>query len=314
MTVETVVDADVVEEDSVEPNEQVAALVTVPTPAVAVTPAATADDLSARLSVIEEAATSAMKKDVDFGEIPGTNKPTLLKPGAEKLSVLFQLDVQIENEKIFDGDHLTVISKATAFHAPTGTRLGFGEGMCSTREKKYAKRRAQPSCPECGKQNIRRSKQGDGFYCWRKTDGCGANFPANDQRITSQPEGEIDNPDLPDTWNTVLKMAEKRARVDVVLAVTGASALFTQDVEDQVQPDPPPPPASEPEPRPYDFERLRMLTGGFPKSDTLAIGRYIGYDGESEASINEGRLKQSIDRIEAGDLEGLMEMIGGADL
>jgi hypothetical protein len=30
-------------------------------------------------------------------------------------------------------------------------------------------------------------------------------------------------------------MAEKRARVDVILAVTGASALFTQDVEDTPQ-------------------------------------------------------------------------------
>jgi len=26
-----------------------------------------------------------MVRDQDFGEIPGTNKPTLLKPGAEKL-------------------------------------------------------------------------------------------------------------------------------------------------------------------------------------------------------------------------------------
>ena len=50
--------------------------------------------------------------------------------------------------------------------------------------------------------------------------------------IEGQPAGEIDNPDLPDLWNTVVKMAEKRARVDAVLAVTGASALFTQDMED----------------------------------------------------------------------------------
>ena len=32
-----------------------------------------------------------MKKGVDFGVIPGTRKPTLLKPGAEKLCRLFSL-------------------------------------------------------------------------------------------------------------------------------------------------------------------------------------------------------------------------------
>jgi hypothetical protein len=56
--------------------------------------------------------------------------------------------------------------------------------------------------------------------------------PGRRSRRGGQEVGEIENPDLPDLWNTVLKMAEKRARVDAVLAVTGASALFTQDAED----------------------------------------------------------------------------------
>ena len=32
-----------------------------------------------------------MKKGIDYGTIPGTKKPTLLKPGAEKLCRLFSL-------------------------------------------------------------------------------------------------------------------------------------------------------------------------------------------------------------------------------
>lgn len=222
------------------------------TPAsLTVTPEVEASELVKRMEVISSAMHDAMKKDVDYGEIPGTNsKPSLLKPGAEKLGVLFQLDIQLVNEKTWGpGDHLTVVSKATVFHAPTGARLGFGEGICTTREKKYGKRRAQRECPNCGKENIRVSNDGSGsFYCWRKTDGCGQNFPANDERITGQVEGEIENPDLPDTWNTVVKMAEKRARVDAVLAVTGASALFTQDVEDNVAPEPSPEPQQQARP------------------------------------------------------------------
>lgn len=38
-----------------------------------------------------------------------------------------------------------------------------------------------------------------------------------------------------DKYNTVLKMAKKRALVDAVLTVTSASEIFTQDLEDMVQ-------------------------------------------------------------------------------
>ena len=205
--------------------------------ALAVTTPVQAGDLVERLDTIKEAMNTAMERDVDYGVIPGTNKPTLLKPGAEKLGVLFQLDMQITHEERWGpGDHLTVSAAAIVFHAPTGTRLGRGEGMCSTREKKYAKRNAGLSCPTCGKENVRKSKNGDGFYCWAKTGGCGGQFPADDERITSQTPGEIDNPDLPDLWNTIIKMARKRAQTDAVLLVTGASALFTQDIEDSTAP------------------------------------------------------------------------------
>jgi hypothetical protein len=36
-----------------------------------------------------------------------------------------------------------------------------------------------------------------------------------------------------DSCNTILKMAKKRALVDAVLTVLGASDIFTQDIEDQ---------------------------------------------------------------------------------
>jgi hypothetical protein len=40
------------------------------------------------------------------------------------------------------------------------------------------------------------------------------------------------NPDLADVYNTVLKMAKKRAQVDATLTVVGASDLLTQDIEE----------------------------------------------------------------------------------
>lgn len=213
-----------------------------PAPTLAVKPRVGADELVKRLDVIRAAMNDAMEEDVDYGVIPGTSgKPTLLKPGAEKLGVLFELDVQIVNEKLWEPPHLTVISKATVYHAPSGARLGYGEGICTTHEKKYATRKANRKCPECNAETIFRSKYSKRgapdddppcWFCWGSKGGCGAEFDHDDKRITDQEVGEIENPNLPDAWNTVTKMAEKRARVDAVLAVTGASALFTQDVED----------------------------------------------------------------------------------
>lgn len=42
----------------------------------------------------------------------------------------------------------------------------------------------------------------------------------------------VENPDIADVWNTVLKMAKKRAFVDAVKSTTAASDVFTQDIED----------------------------------------------------------------------------------
>lgn len=193
-----------------------------------------AADLVQRLDTIKDAMDNAMLRDIDYGKVPGTDKPTLLKPGAEKLAVLFQLDVQItHDERWGPGDHLTVAAYATVFHAPTGTRLGRGEGLCTTRERKYAYRKQDRTCPTCGREAIIKGKAeyGGGWLCWPKRGGCNAKFTDGAAAIEGQEVGEIENPDLPDLWNTVIKMARKRALTDAVLLVTGASALFTQDVE-----------------------------------------------------------------------------------
>jgi hypothetical protein len=96
------------------------------------------------------------------------------------------------------------------------------------------------TCPECGKETIKRSKfpprnQPDaqpGWYCYAKIGGCGANFAAEDIRITEQEAGQIENTEPFDLVNTLQKMAQKRALVAAVLVGTGASQFFTQDIED----------------------------------------------------------------------------------
>jgi hypothetical protein len=229
-TGEQIPEAEVVEEHGTEVMPKAGT-------ALAVAAPVQASDLVERMGKIREAMERAMEKDVDYGVIPGTQKPTLLKPGAEKLAVMFKLDVQItHDERWGPGDHLTVPAYAVVYDAPTGVRLGRGEGLCSTRERKYAYRKQERTCPQCGAAAVIKGKAefGGGWLCWKKRDGCGAKFPDGDQAIEGQEVGDIENPDLPDLWNTVIKMARKRALTDAVLLVTGASALFTQDVEEAV--------------------------------------------------------------------------------
>lgn len=191
-------------------------------------------EMVGQVTKIQEVMSAVMKADTHYGVIPGTPKPTLFKPGAEKLCMLFRLDPQYDSMETWDGPHLTVKTRCTLFHIPTGERRGSGEGSCSTKETKYAYRKGERKCPKCGKEAIIKGqdKYGGGWLCWKKKDGCGEKFKDGDKSIESQEAGRVANPDLPDCYNTVLKMSNKRALVAAVLNVTAASDIFTQDIED----------------------------------------------------------------------------------
>lgn len=194
-------------------------------------------DVKAQVQLIQTILHDVMQDGQHFGKIPGTDKPTLLKAGAEKLCLTFRLDPQYETQQTFDGEHLTVVSKCTLYHIASGNRLGSGQGMCSTKESKYAYRNAKRKCPNCDMETIFTDKEGKGYYCWKKKGGCGKTFSIGDEQIENQPLGKVPNEHLADQYNTVLKMSNKRALVAAVLNVTAASDIFTQDLED-IRPEP----------------------------------------------------------------------------
>ena len=194
----------------------------------------TLDALVARTRLIQEAMRDLMKEGEHFGKIPGSDKPALLKPGAELLGVLFQLAPTFTETESLErpGGHYTVKVKCALLN---GYRLvGEGLGLCTTRESKYAYRKGDRKCPACGHEAIIKGKEeyGGGWLCFKKRGGCGAKFNAGDATIESQVSGRVENDDLADIYNTVLKMAVKRAHVAAILVSTGASDIFTQDLED----------------------------------------------------------------------------------
>jgi hypothetical protein len=183
-----------------------------------------------RVNLIGNVLHQVMQKDVHYGVIPGTgDKPSLLKPGAEKIAATFQLSPSLHVVKTELGNgHREYEVTCTLTHAPTGIVYGSGVGSCSTLEGKYRFRTgpAEPTGKPVPKAYWDTRDQallgGKGFQA-KKIDG--------KWEIVRQGEKvEHDNP--ADYYNTCLKMAKKRAFVDAVLTVTGASDVFTQDVED----------------------------------------------------------------------------------
>jgi hypothetical protein len=178
----------------------------------------------------------------DYGVIPGTSsKKVLFKSGAEKLCYYFGFEPSFTSvvedsdwtgekhggEPFFNIRYLCQLRR--------GERVvGAGEGSCNSWEAKYRWRQGGRKCPKCGQEAIIAGKEefGGGWLCWKKKNGCGAQFKDDDPAIKSQTVGRIPNPDVFDQVNTVQKMAQKRAFVQAVMIGTGASEFYTQDLED----------------------------------------------------------------------------------
>lgn len=179
-----------------------------------------------------------MKPGIHYGPaFPGSQKPSLLLPGVELLNLVFRIDIQVETTVTDMGKgHREYAVNATAYNIVNGQRLGSGVGSCSTMESQFRYRQAKLKCPDCGQESIIQGKEnyGGGWICWKKQGGCGAKFELTDKKIMKQERGRVENPDIADQYNTVLKIAKKRSIADATKTVTGASAFFTQDAEDFV--------------------------------------------------------------------------------
>lgn len=197
----------------------------------------TVDDVVARQAKFTEVMDRVMKKDKHYGTIPGCgDKPTLFKAGAEVLATTFMLAPRfvVEIERFPEG-HREYRVACIMRHVPSGMDLGEGLGSCSTMESKYRWRKGGRSCPTCHVSGsiIKGKAEYGGWVCFVKKSGCGAKFADDAAEIVGQAASDrVENPDIANEYNTVLKIAKKRAQVDATLTVTGASDVLTQDLED----------------------------------------------------------------------------------
>ena len=102
--------------------------------------------IQAQINMIQEVMKQVMKKEVHYGVIPGCNKPSLLKPGAEKIMATFRLVADnplIEDLSTPDSIRYRVIQRILDM---SGNLVGSAIGECSSDEEKYKWRK--PVCNE----------------------------------------------------------------------------------------------------------------------------------------------------------------------
>lgn len=190
-----------------------------------------------RLKEFQEFVREYLVDGEDFGVIPGTGKPTLFKPGADKLCEIYGLADSyeiVQQEENYDTGLFSYTMKCNLTKKGSGTFVASGLGSCTSFESKYRWRKGERKCPSCGAAAIIKGREeyGGGWLCFGKKGGCGSKFLDSDPKIVNQTTERVLNQDINDSRNTILKMTLKRAKVSAVLSATRSSGVFTQDMED----------------------------------------------------------------------------------
>ena len=162
-----------------------------------------------KIAQMQAVVQKTLKNGQDFGTVPGTNKPTLLKPGGEKICMLFGLNPEytfLQTTEDYDKEFFSYNIRCTLFK--NGQPVAQGVGSCNSKEKKYR---------------------------YVNVDKVPENYVGFQEPITDKygrTKYKINNLDICSLVNTILKMAKKRAFIDSILQVASLSEVFTQDLED----------------------------------------------------------------------------------
>lgn len=225
----------------------------------------------ARRNAVVQYVQQLMVEGRDFGTIPGSNKPSLLKPGAEKLVTFFGMSPEFVTETSTEDWTGAQHGGEPFFYFTYRCRLtrnalliGEGVGSCNSWESKYRYRwvpAAQvPASIDKATLAVRDSsvsefafavdkaetggQYGKPMEYWQQFRAAIDNGTAVEiQKPTKSGKKmaawsiprimyQVPNKDVADVVNTVQKMAQKRALVAAVLVGVNASEFFTQDIED----------------------------------------------------------------------------------
>lgn len=174
-----------------------------------------ARERQAQINIIQELMRNNMKDKTHYGIVPGCNKPSLWKPGAELIAMTLRIAIDHEPIDLSGSDDVRYRMRAIATSQIDQRFLGAAYGECWSLEQKYMWREAVVQ-KEWDETSVDRRRE---KYEKTKTkEGYAVVYQVRTH--------------APDIVNTILKMAQKRAGIAVILLVTAASDIFSQDLED----------------------------------------------------------------------------------
>lgn len=224
-----------------------------------------------RANAIGEIVKTLMKEGLHYGQVPGTDKPTLLKAGAEMLCTLFGLSKRFEVTTCVEDWDGKAHNGEPFFYYVYRSRLYRGDmlvaeadGSANSRESKYRWRwvKGDDVPPGMSKERLQKRSgvttefafaveiaETSGPYgkkpeYWKRFQDAIAAGTARKVKRQTKTTKEMDaweigdelyrvpNDDIASQVNTLQKMAQKRALVAATLLAVNASEYFTQDVED----------------------------------------------------------------------------------
>lgn len=209
------------------------------------------ESINRRIEEMRDLMKRVFREDVDYGYLPGMKakrdredqefkdgkrpsksaiKPMLLKPGVEKLGTRYGLfPFYLEQPAaVLPGDHREVklICELRTIH---GVAIAQGVGSCSTFESKYRYRWEDTGkrVPESYWETRDPEILGGKLYSPRK------HYDDKAGKTIWTIFEKVDVADPADYWNTIYKMAAKRAKSDATFSATGAGDIFdSEDLED----------------------------------------------------------------------------------
>ena len=181
-------------------------------------PAMPLPEFVTHLRALEEFIKQALVPGVDYGQIPGTQRPVLLKPGAEKLALRFGFVKQARLvEKIEDWETPFFYYR---YHVELYLQSKEGE--------RYLVAEADGSA---------NSKESKWAYRWVPK----AQVPEglDPETLPKRMSGktvlyQIPNPEIFSLVDTIQKMAYKRAFVAAVRLATATSGVFAEETEEEL--------------------------------------------------------------------------------
>jgi len=177
----------------------------------------TTQELMAQSIRIHEVLTKVMVKDIHYGVIPGTQKPTLYQAGAEKICSTFRLAPRYDVDDLSDPQEnfYRYRAKCSLHTIRDGLFVGSAMGEASSAEEKY-----QWEAAVCQEQ-------------YDATDPSRKRIKFKKVREGGHEEILQVQRNCADLANTVLKIACKRAFLSAVKGATAASDILDVDLDEE---------------------------------------------------------------------------------